>query len=142
MDYTTTAAVCKFLIKDVICRYRCVGKIMADRGELDAEEAEELLNRLGVKLSLTTTSNPEANGKIERGHSPIVKAIVRACEGHCTRMRRPNRQLAEVSPICAMGRPDHPQFSHRVHVGGTNAWTETCHANRKNDRIMDDNRLV
>ena len=49
----TTAAVCRFLIKDVICRYRCVGKIVADRGDLDAQEAEVLFDRLGVKLSLT-----------------------------------------------------------------------------------------
>ena len=39
---------------------------MADRGELDAKEAEELFDRLGVKLSLTTAYNPEANGKVER----------------------------------------------------------------------------
>ena len=44
----TTAAVCKFLIEDVICRYRCMGKIMVDRGELDAKEAEELFDQLGV----------------------------------------------------------------------------------------------
>ena len=58
-----------------------VGKIVADRGELDAHEAMELFERLGVNLSLTTAYNPEANGKIERGHGPIVKAIVRACDG-------------------------------------------------------------
>jgi transposase InsO family protein len=66
-----TAAVCRFLIEEVVCRYGCVGKI----------EAEELFDRLGVKLSLTTAYNPEANGKVERGHGPIVKALVRACEG-------------------------------------------------------------
>ena len=53
-----------------------VGKIVADRGELDAQEAEELFDRLGVKLSLTTTYNPEANGKVECGHEPIVKTLV------------------------------------------------------------------
>ena len=77
----TTAAVCRFLIEEVVCRYGCVGKIVADRGELDAQEAEELFDRLGVKLSLTTAYNPEANGKVERGHGPIVKALVRACGG-------------------------------------------------------------
>jgi hypothetical protein len=76
----TTAAVCRFLIEEVVCRYGCVGKILADRGELDAQEAEELFDRLGVKLSLTTAYNPEANGKVERGHGPIVKALIRACE--------------------------------------------------------------
>ena len=77
----TTTAVCKFLIEDAICRYGCVGMIVADHGELYAEEVEELFDRLGVKLSLTTAYNPKANGKVERGHGPVVKAIVRACEG-------------------------------------------------------------
>ena len=77
----TTRAVCKFLLEDVICRYGCVGKIIADRGELDSDEAKEFFSRIGVKLSLTTAYNPEANGKVERGHSPIVKAIVKSCKG-------------------------------------------------------------
>ena len=77
----TTAVVCRFLIEEVVCRYGCVGKIVADRGELDAQEAEELFDRLGIKLSLTTAYNLEANGKVERGHGPIVKALVRACGG-------------------------------------------------------------
>ena len=54
----TTAAVCRFLIEEVICRYGCIGKIVADRGELDAHEAEEMFEHLGIKLSLTTTYNP------------------------------------------------------------------------------------
>ena len=37
--------------------------------------------RLGVKLSLIMAYNLETNGKVERGHGPIVKALVRACEG-------------------------------------------------------------
>jgi hypothetical protein len=36
---------------------------------------------MGIKLSLTTAYNPEANGKVECGHSPIVKALVKACQG-------------------------------------------------------------
>ena len=48
---------------------------------MDAKEAEELFDRLGVKLSLTIAYNPEANGKVERRHDLIVKALVRACGG-------------------------------------------------------------
>ena len=44
-------------------------------------EAMELFERLSVKLSLTTAYNPVVNGKIERRHRLIVKAIVRACDG-------------------------------------------------------------
>ena len=40
-----------------------------------------MFDRLGVKLSLTTAYNPEANRKIEWGHGPIVKAIVRVMGG-------------------------------------------------------------
>ena len=77
----TTAGVCKFLLEDVICRYRCVGNIVADKGELNAHEAIEIFERLGVKLSLAISYNLEENGNIERRHGPIVKAIVRACDG-------------------------------------------------------------
>lgn len=77
----TTSAVCRFLLEDVICRYGCVGKITADRGELDAGEAKEFFLRMGIKLGLTTAYNPEGNGKSERGHPPIVKALAKACKG-------------------------------------------------------------
>ena len=46
-----------------------------------SQEARDFFSRLGIKLSLTTAYNPEANGKVERGHSPIVRALVKACNG-------------------------------------------------------------
>ena len=49
----TIVAMCCFLIEEVVCRYGCVGKIVVDKGELDAYEAEELFDRLVVKLSFT-----------------------------------------------------------------------------------------
>ena len=73
---------CRFLIEEVVYRYGYVGKIMADHRELDAQEAEQLFDPLGVKLSLTIAYNPKANGKVERRHGPIIKALVRACGGH------------------------------------------------------------
>ena len=48
-------------------------------GELDSDKAREFFAKHGVRLTLTTTYNPEANGKIERGHSPIIKALAKAC---------------------------------------------------------------
>ena len=52
-----------------------------DRGEVDANEAKEFFSRMGIKLSLTTAYNPEENGKVECGRGPIVKALVKACQG-------------------------------------------------------------
>ena len=40
-----------------------------------------MFDRLGVKISLMKAYNREANGKVERGHGPIVKAIVRTYDG-------------------------------------------------------------
>lgn len=77
----STESVCQFLLEEVVCRYGCIGKVVADRGELDADEARIFFSRLGIKLPLTSAYNPEANGKIARGHPPIVKALAKACNG-------------------------------------------------------------
>ena len=115
----TTAVVCKFLIEDVNCQYGCVGKIVADRGELDAKKAKELFDRVGVKLSLTTMYNLEANGKAERGHGPILNVIVRECEMS----------------------PNYAQFGDRIHAYGAHVRAETHHAGGANDYLLDDSRL-
>ena len=77
----TCSTVCQFLLEEVFCRYGCVGQMIADRGELNSDKAREFFTKHGFWLTLTTTYNPEANGKIERGHIPIVKALTKACDG-------------------------------------------------------------
>ena len=84
----TRSVVCRFLLEDVICRYGCVEKIVANRGELDANEHKEFFSRIGVKLSLTTTYNPKANGKAQRGNGPILKALVKSCAGKLSKWPR------------------------------------------------------
>ena len=77
----TTSVVCRFLLEDVICKYGCVRKIVANRGKLNVNESKEFFSRIRVKLSLTKAYNPKANGKVQRGHWPIVKALVKSCVG-------------------------------------------------------------
>lgn len=77
----STEGVCRFILEDIFSRYGTIGRMRADRGELDAEEARQFFDRHGVKLRLTTAYNPEANGKSERGHPPIINALVKACKG-------------------------------------------------------------
>jgi hypothetical protein len=78
----STEGVCRFILEDIFSRYGSIGRMRADRGELDAEEAREFFDRYGVQLRLTTAYNPEANGKVERGHPPIIQALVKACKGN------------------------------------------------------------
>jgi hypothetical protein len=73
--------ICRFFLEDVICIYGCIGKIMADRGGLDANKVREFFSEMEIKLSFTTTYNPDANEKLEHGHGPIVKALVKVCHG-------------------------------------------------------------
>jgi hypothetical protein len=58
-----------------------VGKITVDKGELDAKEAREFFGNLGIKLILTTAYNLEGNSKSDCEHAPIVKALVKSCDG-------------------------------------------------------------
>jgi hypothetical protein len=41
-----TSMVCRFLLEDIICRYSCVYKIVADRGELNTNEARSCFSRI------------------------------------------------------------------------------------------------
>jgi hypothetical protein len=44
----TTAGVCRFLIEEMVCRYGCVGKIVANRGELDSKRPKSSLTGWGL----------------------------------------------------------------------------------------------
>jgi hypothetical protein len=68
----TTGNICKFVFKDIFSGYGNIGRLIADREELDVEEVKEFFDKYGIKLRLTTACNPEANGKIERRHLPII----------------------------------------------------------------------
>ncbi|KAL3676471.1 hypothetical protein R1sor_026419 [Riccia sorocarpa] len=76
-----TEGICRFILEDIVCRYGSIGRMRADRGDLDTGEAREFFQRYGVKLKLTSAYNPEGIGKSERGHPPIVNALVKACDG-------------------------------------------------------------
>ena len=78
---THTEQVCRFILEDIISRHGCFYRMRADRKELDADEATAFFEKFNIKLNLTTAYNPEANGKSERGHPPIVNALVKACKG-------------------------------------------------------------
>lgn len=48
---------------------------------MKSQEAKEFFRKHGIDLKVTTTYNPAANGKVERGHAPMVNALVKACRG-------------------------------------------------------------
>ena len=54
--------------------------MITDRGELDSDKARKFFAKYGLRLTLAMTYNLETKEKIERGHSPIVKALAKACD--------------------------------------------------------------
>jgi hypothetical protein len=56
-------------------------QMIADQGDLNNERSRSFFRKHGVRLTLTTTYNPEANEKIECEHSPIVRALIMSCDG-------------------------------------------------------------
>ena len=50
---------------------------MTNGGKLNYVEVREFFDKIGIRLSLMTTYNPEANGKIERGDGPILRPLKR-----------------------------------------------------------------
>ena len=80
--------VCQFILEEVFYRYGCVGHLITSRGETDSEKVKEFFAKYGVRLTLTTTYKPEANEKIERGHSSV---------------RRKSEALARDASVCTMG---------------------------------------
>ena len=47
----------------MFCRYGCVGQVIADWGELVSDKAKEFFVKHGVRSTLTTIYNLEANKK-------------------------------------------------------------------------------
>jgi hypothetical protein len=78
---TLRKQVCRFILEDIISKHDCFYWIWADWKELDTEKAIAFFAKFNIKLNLTTAYNPEANGKSEQGHPPIVNALVKSCKG-------------------------------------------------------------
>ena len=49
-----TLGLYQFILEDIVCRYGCIGKIVADRGELNSAEAQDFFDKIGIQLSITS----------------------------------------------------------------------------------------
>ena len=71
------ANVAKFLFEDVICRHGDSGRIIIDGGPENKAETEELIALHGVRRIPISAYHPQSNGRVERGHGPIVNSIAK-----------------------------------------------------------------
>ena len=65
----------------MITRFGYIGQFTTDRGGEMMGMSEELTKKYGIPIIRTTAYHPQANGMVERGHGPLVAALVKVCAG-------------------------------------------------------------
>jgi transposase InsO family protein len=69
-----------FIESHIVARYGPPEVIVSDNGEMNSAEAFEFCENYGIQLRLTSDYHPQANGIVERGHKPIVDALMKYCQ--------------------------------------------------------------
>lgn len=69
----------KFVEEEVISRYAQFGQATVDGGSEFKKEFREVLEKAGIPVKVIAPYHPEANGRAERGHAPIVNLLAKLC---------------------------------------------------------------
>ena len=69
-----------FIEKNIIFRYGPPEVIVSDNGEMNSHIAFEFCARHGIQLKLTSDYHPQSNSLVERGHKPVVDALMKFCK--------------------------------------------------------------
>ena len=67
----------KFLYKDIICRWEVCGQLSIDSGRENANITATLAELYNIKRVIASIYYPQGQGLIERGHKPIIDALVK-----------------------------------------------------------------
>ena len=60
---------------DVMCRYGCIFQLTMDNGSEFKNAVQALMDKYKVPIVRTSSYNPQANGKSERGHAVWISAL-------------------------------------------------------------------
>jgi hypothetical protein len=72
-----SSTIAQFIYEDIICRWCMTRRIMVDGGPDFQKAVVYLAERYKVKRIQSSAHNPQAMGKIEGGHKPIVNALAK-----------------------------------------------------------------
>jgi hypothetical protein len=72
-----SATIAEFLYEDIICRWSMTRKLMVDGGPDFAKVVHYLSRMYRINRVQSSGHNPQAMGKIEGGHKPIVNALAK-----------------------------------------------------------------
>ena len=77
----TGKTIALWLLEDFICRWGCPKTIVTDNGKPFVAALEWLKEKYGIRGIQISPYNSQANGKIERGHFDLRKALFNSCNG-------------------------------------------------------------
>ena len=81
-------SVARFIYEDIICRHGCFGRLVIDGGPENKKLVETLTQKYRIKRLIVSAFHPQANGMVERGHTPVKDALSKLTlggEGRWTR---------------------------------------------------------
>ena len=64
-----------------MCQYGCIFQLTVDNGSEFKGATQVLMDKYKVPIVQTLAYNPEANGKVERGHSMWIESMWRVLKG-------------------------------------------------------------
>ena len=79
---TTSQAITKFILEDLIYRYGCIGQIVTDNRPDFQEAFVQTLQYHGIPQISIFPYNSQVNEVVEQGHLAVREALVKACKGH------------------------------------------------------------
>lgn len=72
-----SSTVAKFLYEDIICRWSMTRRLMVDGGPDFTKVVKRLATAYNIRRVQASAHNPQAMGKVEGGHKPIVNALAK-----------------------------------------------------------------
>ena len=76
-----SAAMTKFLFKDVVTRHGCFGKLACDGSPENNKGTEDLLAKYRIPRIMVSAYRPMTNGMIEHGHQTTLNSLAKLNNG-------------------------------------------------------------
>nr|ABA96677.1 retrotransposon protein, putative, Ty3-gypsy subclass [Oryza sativa Japonica Group] len=78
----TSAAVQKFVWKNIVCRFGVPKEFITDNGkQFDSDKFREMCKGLNLEIRFTSVAHPQSNGTAERTNDKILEALKKRLEG-------------------------------------------------------------
>nr|ABF96986.1 retrotransposon protein, putative, Ty3-gypsy subclass [Oryza sativa Japonica Group] len=78
----TSAAVQKFVWKNIVCRFGVPKEFITDNGkQFDSDKFREMCKGLNLEIRFASVAHPQSNGAAERTNGKILKALKKRLEG-------------------------------------------------------------